>query len=325
MLCPQLKQNLETIKTLKSELGLELLKIEKLFQDLKTGSRKGKEFKNEKVELMNKIKSLKTKVNLNIKTTENLMPTKIISAISPESKEIRFELEKQLEYWNDFYKDNNIDWVSLPEKIRITKEQQKEMKRLIAEFGFDKMIVIPENLAATGANYEKLHTLMSEDYNKTYQGDNFKTDGSFAGLKNKSDKLRIILTKDIEELDDDGLFKQTLGKIMDDLEATDGILTEKKLKGLDAATYLVYQREYFKRTGNHLDVEKATWLPEQIKAASGRVMRGCWSFSVDRLDFRANDPDDRGSALGCRLVGSFEIVTSPQPLSQTGEGNNKIL
>jgi hypothetical protein len=321
MLCPQLKQNLETIKTLKSELDLELPKLKELFKIFKNGNpstslssslsdevAQTSESKDraERKDLMNKIKSLKTEIDLNIKTVKKLLPTKIISAISPEGKEIKFELKEQLKYWNDFYKDEGVNWVFLPEKIKITKEQQKEMERLITEFGFDEMIIIPENLAATGDNYEKLHTLMIKGYNETRQSNDFKTDGGFAGLKNKSNKLRIILTKNIKELDDDELFKQTLGKKMVELTAPDGILTINKLEGLGADVYLVKQRKHFKETGKHLDEKKWTWLPE-VEATSGHVSCCRWSSDDGWFRFYAGPSTGSGSDLGCRLAGSFEI------------------
>jgi hypothetical protein len=315
MLCPQLKQNLETIKNLKLELDLELARAEGLFKVFKNNNpstslrvfdNKAKaEFKKDQTELINKIKYLKAEIDSNIKTIEELLSTKIISAISPEGKEIKFELKEQLKYWGNFYKDEKVDWITLPENIKITEEQRKEIERLISEFGFDKMIIIPENLAATGVNYKKLHTLMSKDYNETRQSDNFKADGSFAGLKNKSNKLRIILTRDIKELDDDELFKQTLDKKMDELDATNGILTKNKLKGLDVATYLIYQKEYFKRTGKHLDVNSSTWFPEQIRATSGYIPRGYWDSGL--LVFNALAFNHSSSVLGCRLVGSLEV------------------
>jgi hypothetical protein len=308
VICPQLKQNLEVIKTLKSELDLELPKLQELFKIFKNNNRDSN--KKDRKELMNKIKSLQAEINVNIKIVQDLIPAKAIStisALSPEGKEVKFELNEELKYWSDFYKNNGIDWVSLPEKIKITREQQKEMERLVAEFGFNKMIVIPENLAATGANYEKLHTLMSKGYNDTYLSDIFKKDGhSFSRLKNKSDKLRIILTKDVKELDDDRLFKQTLDQAINDLEAEGGILTKNKLKGFDIATYLIYQREYFKRTRKHLDCDRSVLFPEQA-ALPKHTPYGGWSNFNDNLSINLADNRLPNFAYGCRLAGSFEI------------------
>jgi hypothetical protein len=91
-LCPQLKQNLETIKTLKSELDLELPKIEKLFKDLKTGQ-KGKEHKTERKDLMNKIKSLKAEINLELAEIE-----KIVYEFPPKKIEVGKKFNLRVRY-----------------------------------------------------------------------------------------------------------------------------------------------------------------------------------------------------------------------------------
>jgi hypothetical protein len=76
--CPQLKQNLENIKTLKSELALELPKLEQIFKIFKSGanpaelgymltplSEARRDYKAERKELINKIKSIKAEIDLN--------------------------------------------------------------------------------------------------------------------------------------------------------------------------------------------------------------------------------------------------------------------
>jgi hypothetical protein len=114
MLCPQLKQNLETIKTLKSELDLELLKLGKLFKELKTNNtpelinkidNKAKaEFKKERTESINKIKSLKSKINLEIEKIEDELPTKKI--------EVGKEFNLKFKYRNlkEMIKAGKFDW-----------------------------------------------------------------------------------------------------------------------------------------------------------------------------------------------------------------------
>ena len=148
-------------------------------------------------------------------------------------KKFSFNLKEQLRYWSSFYKGENIDWVSLPETISLQEKQISEMKELMAQ-GFDKMLIIPENLVgepeitldpATGKptsikndKYQKLHELMSKDYNTTSTGRNYDSDGKFQGSQDKTTKLRLILTKDVQNLEDDLLFKATLNKSIDDLK-----------------------------------------------------------------------------------------------------------
>ncbi len=105
-------------------------------------------------------------------------------------------------------------------------------------------------------------------------------------------------------MDDDALFKSTLKKSVEDLEKDQ--LT--KFTGLSESTYLVYQREYFKRTGQHLDIKRATWLLASTRPSSGRVPVGDWDPSIGQLYFGSNARDSQDGLLGCRLAGSFEVI-----------------
>jgi len=147
---------------------------------------------------------------------------------------------------------------------------------------------------------------MSEGYEETYQGDNFKADGGFKGLKNTSDKLRIIMTKEVQNLRDDELLKKTLGKSVEDLENEEtGIFAKEGVRGIDAATYLVMQREYFKRTKKHLDEIGWTWLTENRRPVSGRVPYARWLPVYRWLEFHSHTPGPHAEGLGCRLASSL--------------------
>jgi len=264
-------------------------------------------------ELQDKIKALHKEKNPLIDELEQITGKEQgdiaeISATTPEGEEIKFELREELGKWKKFYEENNIDWIELPDNISITKEQAEEIKRLIEQFGFDKLSIIPENLANTGERYEKLHELMSKGYEETYQYDNFQKDGGFAGIKNISNDLRIIITKDIQNLDDDKLHKETKGKSPDDLKAEDGVLTQNNLQGLDPATYLIIQREYFQRTGKHLDEDDFTWLPEVSPPESGHFPFAHWFSDGDQLGFCSYSSGYRVGGLGCRLSGSLSVT-----------------
>ena len=227
-----------------------------------------------------------------------------------EGREIKFELKKQLEDWAEFYQKHNIDWIEMPETIRLTPEQEKEIIRLIEQFGFDKMIIIPENIADTGDKMEKLHKEMTEgeEYEDSFQSSNFQEDGGFPALA-IGNNLKIILTKNIQELDDDKLHKETLGKSIDDLEAPGGIFQKNQLQGLDLTSYLIYQREYFEsnKKEKHLDDNRLTWLPGS-RFSSGRIPGAGWDSHDSQLYFDANTSGGRYSYLGCRLSGSLDIL-----------------
>jgi hypothetical protein len=256
-----------------------------------------------------------------------------IAEMAPEGVEIRFELKEQAKYWNKFYKNEGVDWAPpIPEDIKVTAEQAADMKRLIKEYGFNKIVIIPDNLVGEpeveeyeeekdgktvikkrlkkpAENYEKLHQLMSEGYpNKTYQGDNYKADGGLGGSQDRHHRhqgLRIILTKEIQNLADDELFNETLGKSVDDLSAEGGLFKEKGLGGLTESEYLILQREYFRKTGKHLDEKGWTWLPASRRPVSGRAPSGSWYGA--RLSFGSDTAEDHSASLGCRLAGNFFV------------------
>jgi hypothetical protein len=102
IICPQLKVNLNNIKTLKLELDLELAKLETVFKTFKNNSflnfknldNKAKaEFKKDRIELINKLKNIKKEIEKNIsEIKDNIMSPQerilknLLKKLSPESK-----------------------------------------------------------------------------------------------------------------------------------------------------------------------------------------------------------------------------------------------
>ena len=254
-------------------------------------------------------------------TAESTEPNPSLTATVKEGKdkgkELSFDIIKELKHWSDFYQTTGIDWVTLPDTISLTPDQTKEMTRLM-ELGFDKMLIIPNNLvgqpnikgdklAKPAAHYDDLHKKMSEGYTGTWYSDNYKSDGGIGASKDKTTSLRIILTKDVQNLKDDELFKQTLGKSVDDLTNKDGLFATHQVHGLSESEYLIYQREYFNKTDKHLDEVGYTWLTESDRPLSGRVADVYWYPDSGQLRFNSNSRDSHYDDLGCRLAGSFEI------------------
>ncbi len=232
-------------------------------------------------------------------------------------QEVRIDLAERLKYWGGFYRRHNVDGAApLPEKVKLTAEQKQKMQELMAE-GFTQMIIIPENLVddpqitkdakgkitAKNPKYARLHAAMSAGYTGTYQGDNYKADGGLEGGQDRTKKFRIILTKDVRNLQDDAQFKATLGKSLADLEQSE----LKKYSGFSESAYLIYQREYFERTGKHLDEIGWTWLPDSSRPGFGRVSYANWDPASVQLLFSSRDRVYPYDSLGCRLAGSFEI------------------
>jgi len=207
---------------------------------------------------------LKTEKHRNRETEEREFA--IIKALSPEGKEIVFDFEEIKERWLDFYQKHNIK-ADIPD-IKLTSEQAQEVEKLIEEFGFDKAFIVPEDLP----NYSKLHQKTTQGYNPTYQGDNFKKDGSFNGVEDlpslgfgkagQKTGFRLIFTKDAQNTIEDEFFKQTVNLPPEDPGADndlkrfiENIKQEKgiELEGLALSAYLIYQNEYHERTGHYLD------------------------------------------------------------------------
>ena len=253
-----------------------------------------------------------------------------INGRTPEGKEIRFELREQAKYWNKFYQGEGVEWAeAIPEEIKITPEQEKEMKRMIEELGFDQMIIIPEGLTGEAEfeevvdkdgeteirlkkadeRYIKLHAKMSFGYKETFQGDDYKADGGLGASRDKRKGLRIILTKEVQTLGEDEIFRETKGKSAKDLE--EEVFKEKQVTGFTESEYLVYQREYHKRTAKHLDdchkENCLTWLPGSERPVSGRLPSASWNADDVQLEFSSVAPALHSVHLGCRLVGSFKV------------------
>jgi len=82
-----------------------------------------------------------------------------------------------------------------------------------------------------------------------------------------------------------------------------GKKTQIKSEGLSLNEYLIFQKIYFEKTGNHLDVIGWTWLP---KTRSGsRFVDSRWDPVGDRLAVVAVGAGDSSGGLGCRLSRSF--------------------
>jgi hypothetical protein len=154
-ICPQLKQNLEIIKTLKSELGLELPKIEKLFKELKNGN-PSTSLRAERKDLINKIKSLKTELNLNINKIEENFKFVNFSGLQNWFKQNNLEkhldggsLEKLMQSQEKYYqKMYGPDFKINYSEIKIEKDRLPNIKKALESgcANYPLLIAAPEKL-----------------------------------------------------------------------------------------------------------------------------------------------------------------------------------
>ena len=308
---------------LKTEYA-ELEELEKQFEvafdeAVKTG--KLEKAQQIKTEIEKKLSSLK----------EKIIPKEIkANFTNPENNEqteIKFNLAEQIKTWQEFYQNHNLPIPNEKEIKNSWRKNQKEIQKAMETYGYDKILIIPENLPAT----EELHTQMSQGYTATYQGDNFKNAGSFAGAKHtETQKTRIILCHNdqntYENPQANFFAKQTLGKNILQLSGlTEAQLNTKiqnqenipvdfetqinnqkiqiQAEGLSLNEYLILQRQYFQENQKHLDEKGWTWLLKTSSAS--RIASASWYPGYSRLGVDANDLGTSNDFLGCRLSRSF--------------------
>ena len=274
-----------------------------------------------------------------IEKVEPLLTTSFHNPETNQDQKIEIDLEYSLSEQIDFYQNQlnlSIDQVLVRE---IWQENYQEIKSEIEKYGYDQILIIPENLPDAGALNTKLIETMEETVgNKkqkvtaTYRSENFKNGGNFTGMKNPSaPEYRIVLTHSDQNIydneDANPFLKATLNKnimALTDLNPTEvaeritnnqamptnfkteinGQIIEVKSDSLSLAEYEILQRMYFESTGNHLDKKGWTWLLDSRSGA--RVVSASWYPGVRQLIVHADDPADAVGYLGLRLSRSFK-------------------
>ena len=204
---------------------------------------------------------------------------------------IALDLEQKLKEFIDFYKINKLDTPpDFEDSIReIWENNIDNIQKAIEESGFNDVLLMPADLSLPD-----LHAKMTEGYAATYEGDNFKSGGSFAGAKSQNvDKPRIVLVHKVQNLKDNPELAKTLN-----IKGEDALKSEI----LTLEDYLVFQRKYFEETKKHLDEDGYTWLATKSGA---RFVDADWNPSYGQLGVNANDADDQSGALGARPSRSF--------------------
>jgi hypothetical protein len=137
-ICPQLQQNLETIKTLRSELDLELPKLEVVFKEFKNGNpstlRLRSELRAERKNLIVKIKIIKTKIEFEINGIEKFVSKKIEVGKEFDLKFEYLGLDKMIEAGkfsypasgDDIY--NSKNFTGIKEKYLLNQEVSVKAK-----------------------------------------------------------------------------------------------------------------------------------------------------------------------------------------------------
>lgn len=321
--CEQLKTELQSYKSLKKEFYFAYEEA------LKTGNEADIE----------RAEKIKAQIEEMAEGLEEKFAPKEIKAVwnnpeTGEKKEIILNIGEQIKYYRNFYKQYLNLEIKDKEIIRIWNKNKKEIQRETEAMGYDRILILPDNIPDEEELNEKLIETMTETIDgkqekvdDTYQSSNFEEGGSFHGLKNvEKPETRIILTKNAQNMKDDPLLKKTLNKTIIQLTGLtpeeadrriqnqeslsidfEALISGQKIKiqaeGLSLKGYMVFQRAYFDENKKHLDETSWTWL---LKSFSGsRVVGSSWGPGTRRLDVSADAPGSSGGGLGGRLSRSF--------------------
>ena len=255
---------------------------------------------------------------------------------------IEIDLEKILDEQKAFYKDKLGLEINDSEIRTIWKENYAEIKSEIEKYGYDSILVVPDDLPGEEILNRSIIETMKEKVGgkmkkvvATWQSDNFKNEGSFAGVKNpEKAECRIVLMHADQNIYNNPAanpyLKATLGKNVMQLSGLDQPEIENRIsnsqeikvdfkamingqevriqsEGNSLAEYLLQQAIYFEKTDKHLDEKGWTWL---TKSCSGsRVVSAYWGPDGRQLDVYAYDPDTAIDTLGLRLSRSFKKLT----------------
>ena len=237
---------------------------------------------------------------------------------------INIDIETKINNFADFYETKHK--INLPPDFVETAKEVwsrnfEEIKSEIEKYGYNQILIIPEDLPDLGELNEK----MTEGYrNKTYQSNNFKLGGSFAGIKNTGkQKFRIVLVHDAQNLADNPILKETKGKSVVDLSGLSKKEVEERIKkgkeipinfklkdgrtlqagGLSVAEYEIFQRVYFEEKAKHLNQEDWSWLMGSFSGS--RVAGAGWDPGDGQVILSVGDPGDQNDDLGVRPSRSF--------------------
>ncbi len=286
----------------------------------------------EKAELGLQEKSKKRK-----ESRETASPILRASWKNPENQNeraVEIDIEREIELFSKMYADNLQIKIDRNEIISIWNRNFESVKQEIETYGYDTVLIIPENLPTEQEVSRKIIETMDEGagkgkVNETLKHSNFIEGGSFTGVRtSEKPKYRIILTKGDQNIYEtpDPLLKATLNKNINiltglsDQEIAQRIQREDELpinfkasiggkeieimaEGMSLSEYMIFQRANFEKTGKHLDEKGWTWL---LKSFSGsRVVNSDWDPDARQLNVYAHDASHRNVDLGLRLSRSF--------------------
>ena len=277
------------------------------------------------------------------KAVSSNLKTKWKNPETENEQMIEIDLEEILDKQKQFYK-NNLNLEINESAVReIWNKNYAEIKSEIEKYGYDSVIIVPENLPSEADVNKKAIETMNEGAGKVAATKYWVEQQSISSAE--ENKYKIILTHSDQNIYENPaanpFLKATLGKNIPmlilnispkewsdmedkekkkkeqeafqkleqgadvDFEAEiDGKKIKIQAEGLSLEEYEIFQRIYFeKNPGKHLDEKGWTWLP---KSRSGsRVVLSGWDPGDRRLHVHAAGPGGALGYLGLRLSRSF--------------------
>ncbi len=219
---------------------------------------------------------------------------------NPDTKKIEkqetitLDLERKLQEFRDFYTTHNL---SIPPNFDeqaqdIWERNSDEIQSALEQTGFNDILIVPENLSLTELS-QKLK--MDNGYYDAIKSNSTVSDLTGIPLSStNTDKFRIILVHNAQNLNDHPELKQTEGKKAQDLSIDNSLSLDD---------YLIFQKKYNTESTKHLDENGWTWL---LKTKSGaRFVCSHWNPSFRELSVNARGADYSDGSLGCRPARYF--------------------
>lgn len=243
-----------------------------------------------------------------------------------QEQTIEINLEEKISEFRNFYKDIfNLD-INEAEVRSVWNKNYAEIKSEAEKYGYDSVIIVPENLPSEVDVNAKAIETMDEGAGKGKVAATRYWANQQNIISVAENKCKIILVHWAQNLAYYPLLKATKGKNIIALTGIDKQEVERKIASgqelradfkveiggqkieikagsLSLKEYEIFQRMYFGKTGKHLDESGWTWL---LKSRCGsRVVSSGWRPAGRRLYVDAHVPDLADGRLGLRLSRSF--------------------
>lgn len=175
-------------------------------------------------------------------------------------EQINLNIEQKLQEFISFYEKHKVE---MPEDfeeriLEIWENNIGDIEKEIKEHGFNEILLIPPT-----TDLPDLAEKMKESEYRLW-GD-FEKEGGFKKAKSQNqDKIRLVLTHYVQNLQDHPELKKTLKTKEQDVPL---------LQTLSQEEYLIFSKKYFEETGKHLDEIGSTWLSTK---SGSRLVDSYW-------------------------------------------------